>query len=596
SVAVGNASGSFGSAPQYNSGITLRWTDSASNKLIPQEDRNKQDEELKKLLSISSSSFSCTAKETSDVGFYPIRVENWESANYDVTFVDGIYEVVPATLLVDWTEGGGTYGSVVAPEIVNIRAIIGGSSQDLAGSNFERPVRAALGFRFTDLTGNQSFEAGEVPTNAGNYSVELTFITQGKISTNYVLSSRSAAARRFSVSKLMLDVEKLRVDDSDGKLAYNNGNTIEPTLITGGLEEYFDIKIDEAKVVGTYYITLTLKDFDNMQWSVGKTEEYKVPFNVTKAKNKIIGSIYIESWTYGDVEKTPSVTLSSTKDISDGVDIVPIFEYSSDNGANWTAVVPTAAGSYLVRATTKATTNVDAFASMSATPFSIERKKIAKPRLDVSTANNVYTGEDLHASVSGFDQTLMTFSYKGNFTVEGNDIALTVRNAGTYKLVVELVNPNYVWADGDKASAYEQAWTVAPKRVEKPTAGENSFPVIDKVITYLPDGFDEKTMTITGNEAGYDGTFTAEVSLKDSANYVWDDGTVDSIQFEWKIGGVNTAFAALISVLAVLAALGVGAGIAQYLLFKRKQKRDAEAADEDESAETEEENEGGEQA
>lgn len=595
SVVIGNASGSFSATPQYNSGITLRWADSAANRKIPEVDRNKQDDELKKLLNVSANSFHCTVSATSDVGKYPIQIVNAKNDNYAVTFVDGVYEVLPASLVVRWSEGGGSYGSVIAPEISSVSALIDNKLQPITGE-FGQAVHDGLSFRFTDLTGNQTFEKGEVPQKAGNYSVALTFTTEGRIGKNYVLNTDSAASRRFSVSKLMLDVEKLRVDDSDGKLAYNNGNVIEPTLLESGLEDYYDVVIDEAKVVGTYYVTFTLKDFDNMQWSFGKTADYKVPFVVTKAKNKIIGSIVIEGWTYGDAEKTPSVTLSSTKDISDDVDIVPIFEYSSDNGTNWTNVVPTAAGNYLVRATTKATTNVDAFASMSATPFAIARKAIAKPRLDVTTANNVYTGEDLHASVTGFDQTLMTFTYKGNFTAEGNDIALTVRNAGTYTIVVELVNSNYVWADGDKKSAFEQAWTVAPKPIEKPTAGENSFPTIDKVITYLPDGFDENTMTITGNEAGYNGSFKAEISLKDSANYVWDDGTVDSIQFDWEIGGVNTAFVALVSVLAVLAAVGVGAGIAQYLLFKRKQKREAEASDEEDTTVETKESEGGEQA
>ncbi|MDE7296501.1 MAG: hypothetical protein K2N84_04470, partial [Clostridia bacterium] len=482
SVRIGNASGTFGSVPQYNSGITIRWADSAANKKIPEADRNKQDEELKKLLNVTPSSFHCSATSTSDVGSYPIRIVNAENANanYSVTYIDGTYEIVPASLIVDWTEGGGSYHNVIEPRILSVQALVGGALQDITGGEFEQPVRAGLGFRFTDVVGNQSFEAGEVPEKAGNYSVALTFTPEGKIGNNYVLSSKSAAPRRFSISKLMLDVEKLRVDDSDGKLEYNNGNTIEPTLLKSGFEEYYDVKIDEAKIAGTYYVTYTLKDSDNVQWSVGKTAEHKVPFVVAKAKNKIIGDIVIEGWTYGDIERVPSVTLSCTKDISDGVDIVPIFEYSSDN-ENWTAVVPTAAGKYFVRATTKATTNVDAFASVSTTAFTIACRGIEKPRLDVSTANNVYTGKDLHAGVSGFDQTLMTFTYNGNFTAEGNDIALTVRDAGTYTIVIELVDSNYVWADGDKARAFEQSWKVAQKPLEKPNAGENSFQAIGKV-------------------------------------------------------------------------------------------------------------------
>lgn len=599
SVVIGNASGTFGSSPQFNSGITLRWADSVGNNNIPAADRNLQDADLMELLGVTASSFYCTANNSSDVGSYPIKVTRWSSDNYNVTFVDGTFEILPANIFVEWTTGGGSYGDVTAPEITKLSVLLNGSLQDVTSTTFGQNAKSQLRFLFTDTTGNDLYAAGDpTPTKAGEYYVELVFAADGKIGQNYTLSLSSAAQRRFSIGKLVIEVEDVRVDYGDDgmKLTYKNGEAVVPTLVANEeLNKYFEItRVDDAKTVGTYYMTLTLNDFTNVQWSIGRTAEYRLAFNVTKAKNHIVGSIQMEGWTYGDEAKTPSVTLANDKDISDGVEIKPVFEYSANNGADWTTVVPTAAGSYLVRATANGTTNVDAFASPSATPFTIARKAIAKPQIEITMANNTFTGSVLLANVSGFDQSLMMFDYVGNFTVDGNSIALTALNAGTYTLTITLTNSNYMWADNDENLVYEQAWTVAPKRLEKPTEGKNSFVVNGGIITYLPENYDPETMAITGNEEGHGGTFKAEISIIDPANYVWDDGTVDAIQIEWTIVGINTVFKALMGVLGSIAGLAVVGGAAQFVLNKRKQKREAEMDGSEEQ--TGEESEGGKQA
>ena len=40
---------------------------------------------------------------------------------------------------------------------------------------------------------------------------------------------------------------------------------------------------------------------------------------------------------------------------------------------------------------------------------------------------------------------------------------------------------------------------------------------------------------ISGNKGKDAGTYTATVSLKDSVNYTWEDGTVDPVTVEWNI-------------------------------------------------------------
>jgi len=124
----------------------------------------------------------------------------------------------------------------------------------------------------------------------------------------------------------------------------------------------------------------------------------------------------------------------------------------------------------------------------------------------------------------------------------------------------------------------------------------DKFMVNGKTLTYLPVGFDEEIMTIEGNQSAYGGTFTVSVGLKDTANFVWEDGTFDNITFDWNVTGVNTVFTIVVSVLSgASAAMVVLAGV-QILLDRRKKRLTDKAIDERSKAEetqTEEKQQGG---
>ena len=93
-----------------------------------------------------------------------------------------------------------------------------------------------------------------------------------------------------------------------------------------------------------------------------------------------------------------------------------------------------------------------------------------------------------------------------------------------------------------------------------------------KILEYFPFGFDSSIMSITGNESGYGGTFTATVKLLDTDNYEWEDGTAGELTFEWKIVGVHTVFAAIMGTLGGAAGVAAAVAAVQFVLYRKKKR------------------------
>ena len=105
-----------------------------------------------------------------------------------------------------------------------------------------------------------------------------------------------------------------------------------------------------------------------------------------------------------------------------------------------------------------------------------------------------------------------------------------------------------------------------------PTANDNTYIVNGSELVYIPVGFDETTMTVTGNKSGYGGSFTAYVSIIDTDNYEWADGTLGAVAIEWRVVGADALFAALASVFAVLAAGAAAFMCVELYKYLKKKK------------------------
>lgn len=143
--------------------------------------------------------------------------------------------------------------------------------------------------------------------------------------------------------------------------------------------------------------------------------------------------------------------------------------------------------------------------------------------LEIPTARNlVYNGEAQTTELTGYDEETMTLS--------GD---LTATNASTYAVEVALKDTtNYCWSDGTTASQTVE-YLVAKAKIAKPTKVETTYTYTGSPITLQLEGYLEGSMSITGNVETNAGTYTAVVTLEDTANYEWKNAA--SSEIEWEI-------------------------------------------------------------
>lgn len=98
-----------------------------------------------------------------------------------------------------------------------------------------------------------------------------------------------------------------------------------------------------------------------------------------------------------------------------------------------------------------------------------------------------------------------------------NGIDSIMLNAGTYYMYAVIdATTNY-----NSVTTTTQNFKVSPLGITVPTSDEKVFTYNGETQTYLPNGFDSSTMTITGHTRKDAGTQDVLVSLKDTLNYCW---------------------------------------------------------------------------
>ena len=137
----------------------------------------------------------------------------------------------------------------------------------------------------------------------------------------------------------------------------------------------------------------------------------------------------------------------------------------------------------------------------------------------------------------GTDDPAITLTYTG----ENYDSTTVPTDAGTYTVTATIADEKYNLIGTTTAE-----FVIGKATVARPTEDTDSFTYTGSELTYVPEGYDEATMSITGdkqtnaNESGY----TVTVTLKDAANYQWTDGGDDAVTFTWIVGKAEPNYTA----------------------------------------------------
>ncbi|MCD8371677.1 MAG: carbohydrate-binding domain-containing protein [Clostridia bacterium] len=277
-----------------------------------------------------------------------------------------------------------------------------------------------------------------------------------------------------------------------------------------------------ATDVGTYTVTLTL-----LSGYVWKLSDGTYSFDdQTYTVEIIAGSLDLivkaegYSGMYDGKEHTGSVTVTT----ADGCEYA--ITYSTEQNGNYSDTIPTfsTVGTHTVYYTVTAAnhneetgyftveiTNADIAATVStSTTFTYEA-------VDLSGVNVVATTVDL---------TDATITYTYNGMTVSNLAELNLTDADEYVITYKVTADNH----NDYIGSFTV--TIIAKEVEIPTAPATTFTYDGNSQTYLEgnDYYTVKDGTQTDAK-----TYEVTVTLKDTTNYVWSDGTTEAKTYTWVI-------------------------------------------------------------
>ncbi len=427
--------------------------------------------------------------------------------------VTAVFHIATYEVDVTINPGGGVYGGTITPATVTIT----GAPEE-------------LGYTITySGTANDGtvYDGEAVPTQAGSYTVTVT-LSDG----NYTIAGGNTA---------IMIISRATVTEPDaGSKVYTGA----PLIADIPASPLYTVSQEAQINAGSYAVMLTLTDPDNYRWSSTTGSTVVIYFTILRAPNSVTPPTVEEQYIYGEeVRPYGSVARHGT--------VYYVFSTTEDF-AHYTTTAPVDVGVYYVRAMVNATENYQGCVSEWVV-FEIVPAVIELPALDFTSS--VYDGTQQYNGVNGVDLGIMNISARGDLITLGS-VQLTARNAGVYSVTITLKNGvNFTFADG--STTVTLTWTLQRLAVAKPTEDLTEFMENGKVLTYMPEGFSYKLMTIGGNTAIWAGDYVVTVGLADTQNYVWTDGTTDAIHFDFHVDINLMWLIILLSILLILALIAL---------------------------------------
>ena len=417
------------------------------------------------------------------------------------------------------------------------------------------------------LVGSGSFSS-ELPTDAGKYVARFTATDPNAIAITEDVS--------FEISKKAVTIP-----------SYTDTYVYTGTGIKTGIAatELYSV-IDEPRTdAGTYYVRITLLYPSNYVWADGDTATYKnLPFTISKA------TASITDFTVSDVKFGEALAPTATVSLGAAYR----FIYSDTIDGAYSATAPTAVGTYFVKVSVTGNENVNASES-APIEFAINKADVTISGYQTSYEKTYDTNVFAITGVTASNGAEVKFSVKkdgidaemlnaGTYTViiyteetesynaSSVTVTVTVKAADNTDTVKLTQNATY----GDKLSTLELpssdngtwSWKDATEDTTVGNAGENKFTAVftpatenynarevevtvtvQKATVDVPNpshsvydgelhnsGITENEFYTVVDEGGYDkGTYTVTLTLKNSANYKWDNSADATIYVEYSI-------------------------------------------------------------
>lgn len=424
-------------------------------------------------------------------GTYNITVTP-KNSNYD--FVDGlesysyVFEIAQKPL--------------TAPTPDDTNFIYNGSEQTYVLGGFNASEMTAT------ATNGATVSGGSVTaTNAGTY-----VITVEVADDNYKWDEGENPTYKFIINRQSIEKPSVVYPEGSDGYVYNYGEDI--TVQISPESDGFIKDGDTATEVGTYTLTLTLKD--NYVWDDDTSEPYKLTWKVVQMQIAL-PTLSVTQLTYNGKAQTVTVN---------GVDekAVTLTLTTSADGARLddTTLSVLHAGTYTVTATLKDDNFVWA-SEYKDLVLTVARATNAISGLTIAgwTYGDKANAPDFKANF-GFDTATVTY------TGDGYESKTAPKNAGKYTVTVTIAETS------DYADATAKvSFVVDRKGVTRPSiTGEYDYSGKEQTVKLSTEGESQGYFTVEGGKQTNADTYT--VTLKLSSNYRWsdDESEFDSQQRE----------------------------------------------------------------
>lgn len=412
-----------------------------------------------------------------------------------------------------------------------------------------------------------------LPQNAGTYAI-LVKIKE--------LEAYGYAVKIFTILPCPVTVDWSGVDFANGftydgtahpvtaaaKIASSDNGNIEGNKVNANLS--ISITKDgafaeEIKTAGNYVLTAASGN-DNYYISSGETTSFTV------ARKEATATVTLSRTEIEFGNEVPTATIKYSGVISGDTLGTPEISFVGESGEYKKG---SNVGTYTIGITgglDNENYNITtALASFTVTPYKLNIKW--------SDTDFKYTGEaqepeaTIDNPITGL--TAPTVTVKIYMMVNGVKTEVTAKSVGKYIAEASITDGNYSIVSGGTTE-----FTISRIQIAIPTSGDNMLEYTGSKLTYRPAGFDESTMTITGNDGSSktEYAYKAEVSLKDSA-YEWSDKTTDPKIFAWYIVPTLVKFDGILEKTYEEAKTGItlGANVFTNLVFKNGEKANTQA-------------------
>ena len=348
--------------------------------------------------------------------------------------------------------------------------------------------------------------SGNKATNAGSYTATVKLVD----AANYTWSDGSTADVEITWS-----IEKASVTKPEAETAQFTYDGTEKTVITAN--EHYTVSGNKATNAGSYTATVKLVDAANYTWSDGSTADVEITWSIEKADVDMSGV------TFNDV--TATYTGQEITAVVQNLPQLLTVSYSYDGGNVEPGVVTaTATFAFADEADSQ---NYNLPQQMTAT-VTINKVVVAKPATP-QTTTFTYDGTEKALEIEAGE----------HYTVSGNKAT----NAGDYTATVKLTDKVHCeWSDGTTEDV-TVSWKIAKASVTKPEAETVQFTYDGTEKTVIAAG---EHYTVTGNTATNAGSYTATVTLVDTANYTWSDGSTADVEIHWSIAKADVDMSGVI--------------------------------------------------